>query len=120
MTSLKFSAKNCAPKKSFNPGWQSYLQAAQFTAQRNVDLEEGLQWADLAISAPFVGQANFQTLSTKATILAKLNRTAEADSLMKRALPMGTMQEIHGYGRQLIQQKKAKDAKVFRESIKKR
>ena len=117
---LEVFRKELRTEKSFNPGWQSYLQAAQFTAQRNVDLEEGLQWADLTISAPFVGQANFQTLSTKATILAKLNRTAEADSLMKRALPMGTMQEIHGYGRQLIQQKKAKDAlEVFQLNYKK-
>ena len=50
------------------------------------------------------------TLSTKANILAKLGRGTAADSVMKKALPMGTMQQIHQYGRQLLQQKKAKEA----------
>src|SRR4030095_2075339 len=97
-------------EKSFNPGWQSYNQAAQFTIQSNSNLEEGLGWADMAINAPFVGQKNFQTLSTKAQILSKLNRQSEADALMKEAMPLGTMQQIHGYGRQLLQQKKTKEA----------
>ena len=117
---LEAFRKELRSEKSFNPGWQSYMQAAQFTANRNVSLEEGLQWADQAINAPFVGQANFQTLSTKANILSKLNRHSEADSLMKKALPMGSMQEIHFYGRQLIQQKKAKEAmEVFQLNHKK-
>ncbi len=97
-------------EKSFNPGWQSYQQAAQFTIDRNTNLEEGLQWADLAIAAPFVGQANFVTLSTKAGVLHKMGRVNDADSLMKKALPMGNMQEVHNYGRRLLQQKKAKAA----------
>jgi len=97
-------------EKSFNPGWQSYNQAAQFTIQSNSNLEEGLGWADMAINAPFVGQKNFMTLSTKAQVLSKLNRQSEADALMKEAMPLGTMQQIHGYARQLLQQKKTKEA----------
>ena len=97
-------------EKSFNPGWQSYNQAAQFTLQSNTNLEEGLGWADMAINAPFVGQKNFVTLSTKAQLLAKLNKQTEADALMKEALPLGTMQQIHGYGRQLLQRKKFQEA----------
>ena len=99
-------------EKSFNPGWQSYVQAARFTLDRNVNLEEGLKWADQAISEPFIGDANFITLSTKADILSKLNRNTEADSIMKKALPMGNMQQIHQYGRRLLQQKKPKEALV--------
>src|SRR5215210_4865370 len=30
-------------EKSFNPGWQSFQQAARFTVDRNIDLEEGLK-----------------------------------------------------------------------------
>ena len=97
-------------EKSFNPGWQSFNQAAQFTIQNNVSLEEGLTWADMAVSTPFIGQKNFVTLSTKAQLLSKLNRQSEADALMKEALPMGNMQQIHGYARQLLQQKKTKEA----------
>ena len=33
-----------------------------------------------------------------------------ADSVMKKAIPLGTMQQIHQYGRQLLQQKKTKEA----------
>lgn len=97
-------------EKSFNPGWQSYNQAAQFCLQNNINLEEGLQWADNAINLPFVGEKNFVTLSTKAGYLKKLNRDTEADALMKEALPLGTVQQIHGYARQLLQQKKSKEA----------
>jgi len=119
-TQLEAFRKELRSEKSFNPGWQSFQQAAQFTADRNVDLEEGLQWANRAISEPFVGQPNFVTLSTKATILTKLGRTAQADSLMKQALPMGTMQQLHAYARQLLQQKKNKDAlEVFQINYKK-
>lgn len=39
-------------------------------------------------------------------MLNKLNRTAEADSLMKQAMPLASMQELHNYGRQLLRMKK--------------
>ncbi|MBL7739969.1 MAG: DUF2911 domain-containing protein [Chitinophagaceae bacterium] len=107
-------------ERSFSPGWQSYQQAAQYTADRNIALEEGLKWVDQAISDPFAGEANFRTLSTKATLLAKLGRQAEADSIMKKAVPMGTMQQIHQYGRQLLADKKVKEAlEVFKANYQK-
>jgi tetratricopeptide (TPR) repeat protein len=119
-TQLESFRRELRSEKSFNPGWQSFVQAAQFTVNRNVDLEEGLQWAERSISEPFVGQANFVTLSTKAEILSKLGREKEADSLMKQALPMGTMQQLHAYARQLLQQKKTKEAlEVFQLNYKK-
>lgn len=102
-------------ERSFSPGWQSYQQAARYAADRNTNLEEGLRWADQAINDRFVGETNFITLSTKADILAKLGRNKEADSVMQKALPMGTMQQIHQYGRQLLTQKKNKEAlEVFK------
>ncbi|HET6995295.1 MAG TPA: DUF2911 domain-containing protein, partial [Chitinophagaceae bacterium] len=98
-------------ERSFSPGWQSYVQAARYTLDRNTDLEEGLMWADQAINDRSVGgEANFMTLSTKAEILAKLGRSAEADTVMKKALPLGNMQQIHQYGRQLLAQKRNKEA----------
>ena len=109
-TQLQVFRNELRSDKMFNPGWQSFIQAARFTLDRGVALEEGLKWADQAISEPFVGQANFVTLSTKADILSKLGRNAEADTIMKKALPMGNMQEVHNYGRRLLQQKKPKEA----------
>ena len=102
-------------QKMFNPGWQSFNQAAQFCLQNNVSLEEGLTWADRAISEPFIGQKNFVTLSTKASLLNKLNRTDEAAALMKEAMPLGSVPQIHTYARQLLQMKKSKEAfEVFK------
>jgi tetratricopeptide (TPR) repeat protein len=119
-TQLESFRKELRSERNFNPGWQSFVQAAQFTADRNVDLEEGLQWADRAIKETFVGQANFTTLSTKANLLSKLGRNKEADSIMKQALPLGSIQELHTYARQLLQQKRAKEAlEVFQVNYKK-
>lgn len=102
-------------EKALNPGWQSFNQAAQFCLQNNVGLEEGMQWADDAINLTFIGQKNFITLSTKANYLKKFNKDAEADALMKEALAMGTVTQLHNYARQLLQQKKNKEAfEVFK------
>ncbi|HSU26835.1 MAG TPA: DUF2911 domain-containing protein [Chitinophagaceae bacterium] len=102
-------------ERSFNPGWQSFQQAAQYTLTKNINLEEGLAWADYSISGTFVGDANFLTLSTKADILVKLGRNAEADTLMKKALPMGNMNQVHQYGRRLLGQKRNAEAlEVFK------
>jgi tetratricopeptide (TPR) repeat protein len=89
--------------------WTAWAQAAQFCAQRNTDLEEGLVWANAAVNPP-IGQKNFQTLSTKAQVLTALNRRDEADAAMKEALPLGTAGEVHTYARQLLRDKRGKDA----------
>ena len=48
-------------------------------------------------------------------ILQKQGKTAEADAQMKEALPLGSMQELHQYGRQLITNKNPKEAlEVFK------
>jgi tetratricopeptide (TPR) repeat protein len=92
--------------------YQGYAAAAQFTVQSGTDLEQGLKWADAAVSMPFVGQTNFATLSTKAQVLAKMGRNDEADKIMQTALklPATTVFEIHQYGRQLIGDKKYAEA----------
>lgn len=97
-------------EKSFSRGWQNWNQAAAYCLANNVNLEEALTWVDQAISGPFIGTSNFITLSTKSQLLAKLNRQAEADAMMKEALPLGTAPQIHNYARQLLQQKKFKEA----------
>ncbi|MBD0352783.1 MAG: tetratricopeptide repeat protein, partial [Flavisolibacter sp.] len=40
----------------------------------------------------------------------KLGRTAEGDAVMKQALPLAGMQDLHQYGRSLLQQQKNKEA----------
>ena len=92
--------------------FDAYMAAAQFCLTANTNLEQGLKWADAAINMPFVGQTNFDTLSTKALILAKLGREPEAKTTMDAALklPGTTAIQIHQYGRQLLAAKKNSEA----------
>ncbi|MEO7306833.1 MAG: DUF2911 domain-containing protein [Ferruginibacter sp.] len=86
--------------------WEAWLQAVNFAIDHNTNLEEALQWSDYSISGPFVGQRNFRTLSTRANLLNKMGRGAEAEALLKEAMPLATMQELHNFGRQLVREKK--------------
>ena len=52
----------------------------------------------------------FSTFLTRADILERLGRGDEAAVVIKSALPKAAMQEVHMYGRRLLQQKKAAEA----------
>lgn len=90
--------------------WNAWDQAAQFCIQHNTDLDEALVWANTSISGQFIGQKNFQTLSTKAQVLELQGKKEEAAAIMKEALPLGQMNEVHQYARQLLTQKRYKEA----------
>jgi hypothetical protein len=97
--------------------YQGYDAAAQYCVQSGKHLDDGLTWAEAAVSMPFIGQANFDTLSTKAQVLSKLGRGAEAKTVMQTALrsPAATPIQIHLYGRQLLADKKIDEAlEVFK------
>lgn len=107
-TQLESFRRELRSDKGFN--WNTWDQAAQWCVQHNTDLDEALSWADYAIGGVFVGQKNFQTLSTKAQILVLQGKKDEADAIMKEALPLGQVNEVHQYARQLLTQKRTKDA----------
>ncbi|MGV3657136.1 MAG: DUF2911 domain-containing protein, partial [Chitinophagaceae bacterium] len=90
--------------------WLAWQQAAQWALQRNVALEQALQWADSASGPSFGGGQLFAPKATKAQIQYKLGRKAEGDALMKAAMPLANMTELHQYGRQLLLQKQVKEA----------
>jgi len=94
----------------FNP--EAYDAAAQYCVQANTHLEDALAWADLAINMPFAGRTDFDTLSTKAQVLLKMGRDADADALMQVAVhhATATAAGIHQYGRQLLAAKKNQEA----------
>jgi hypothetical protein len=95
--------------------WEGWDQAAQWCVQQNVNLDQALQWSDSATGNTFGGDRSFTAWSTKAQVLNKLGRAAEADAVMKKALPLGSMLEIHQYGRQLLSSKNNKEAlEVFK------
>ncbi|MEQ9592945.1 MAG: DUF2911 domain-containing protein [Cyclobacteriaceae bacterium] len=96
---------------------QNVMAAANFCANNKINLEEALTWADAAISAPFIGQENFNTLQTKANVLDAMGKEAEASAVMDRAInhPTANVAQIHGYGRTLIGAGKADKAlEVFK------
>ena len=97
-TQLAMFKNELRSDKGFTP--DTWVAAAQFAAENN-DLEDALQWSDYSINGRFIGQKNFKTLSTKAMILEKQGKSDDAAAQMKEALPLGTMQDLHQYGRQL-------------------
>lgn len=97
------------------------LSAAATWCLNNTDnYEEALDWINSATSPNLGGLQTFNTLNTKAMLLEKLGRKEESTKTMQLAYEKGTATELHGYGRQLIGQKKYKEAlDVFEQNHKK-
>jgi len=101
--------------------YTSWMQAAAFCVNNNINLDEALTWADNAISAPFIGQENFQTLQTKAMVLTAMDKNEEADIIMDQAIEHGTASvgAVHQYARSLIGQGRNERAmEVFKKNAK--
>jgi tetratricopeptide (TPR) repeat protein len=92
-----------------------FISAASYCINNNVELEQALAWMDRSIYFRIMGVKNFQTLSTKAAVLMKMNRMDEARKVMEEAIPYGTVNEVHYYGRTLLGQKQVQEAlKIFK------
>ena len=78
--------------------WQGFSSAAVYSLQNNVNLEQGLQWIDKAITM----NTSFTTLQTKSNILAAMGKKEEADKIMNDGLKRATEVEINAYGYQLL------------------
>jgi tetratricopeptide (TPR) repeat protein len=83
--------------------------AANWSLTNNYQLEKGLEWIDFAIST-FNGDQKFPILATKAQLLEKMGKPTESAVIMKQAVPIGNMNDLHQYGRQLLALKKPKEA----------
>ncbi|MDT0607713.1 DUF2911 domain-containing protein [Croceitalea rosinachiae] len=109
-------------KLQSQPGFnrQSWEQAANYALNNGGQLDEALGWIDAAIAGQFFSQKNFNNLSIKAQILMKQGKMNEALAIMDEAMPMGTVFQVHGYGRQLIGAgQKEKALEVFKWNAKK-
>jgi tetratricopeptide (TPR) repeat protein len=96
---------------------QNLMAAAQFCASRKTNLDEALAWADRAISQPYFGREEFESLQTKAMVLRAMGKDADADAIMNKAInhQTATVQSIHQYGRMLLGDgKKEKALEVFK------
>jgi tetratricopeptide (TPR) repeat protein len=81
---------------------QTWEQAANFALNNGGDLDEAMVWIDAAIAGQFFSQKTFNNLAIKAQILMKQGKMDEAVTVMDEAMPLGTVFQVHGYGRQLI------------------
>ncbi|MBL7858727.1 MAG: DUF2911 domain-containing protein [Cyclobacteriaceae bacterium] len=97
--------------------YQNFMRAAQFCVANKVNLDEALTWAENAVSMPFFGREEFNTLQTKASVLEALGRSSEAETVMSKAInhPTATIVDLHQYGRSLLAQgKNQKALEVFK------
>lgn len=110
-TELHVAAVQSQLNNNLSFTWTNYQGAANW-AMGAGQLDKALEWADQAISAPFIGQKNFGTMQTKANVLNAMGKSDEALAVMKEAveLPGATAFALHAYGRQLIAAGKKKEA----------
>jgi len=98
--------------------WQNWQAAADFCAQKKINLQEGLKWAERAVSDPLWsgGQENFGTLMTLSRLQAANGKDQEAAKTFDKAInhPTAAPVPIHMAGRQLLTEGKKEQAmKVF-------
>ncbi len=94
-------------KAFFN--WQNGVSAINFCANKKINLDEALGWAQQYIDRNI---KYFPIYQAKGNVLAAMDKKAEADAVMKEAinLPDANAAQIVGFGRLLIAQKREKEA----------
>jgi hypothetical protein len=92
--------------------WQNWDAAANYCLTSKSHLDQGLKWAQDAVSFPFIGQENFTTLSTLSQLQAANGLNAESQKTMEKALNLAsaTPIELHTYARSLMAEKKTQEA----------
>lgn len=101
---------------------QSWNAAANYLLQNKIHLDEALAWSESAISAPFIGQENFNNLQLKAQILSSQGKGDEAESVMETALAHATANadSYYNYGRYLISNGQGQKALTIFEKLNKK
>ncbi|MCB0629286.1 MAG: DUF2911 domain-containing protein [Lewinella sp.] len=79
--------------------WQTFNTAAKYCVDNDVDLKQGMEWIDRGIL--YFG-GNFPMYSTKAELLEKMDQEEEAKSFKAKAMAVGTVREVFGYGNTLV------------------
>jgi hypothetical protein len=93
-------------------GWQGWNQAANYLLTNDKNLEEALEWVEVSIARPFVGQEMFQNLQTKALLLTKLRRGDEAEPVLAKLVEMGNENQLNNLGYAFLNQMKDPDRAI--------
>lgn len=88
--------------KGFASG--NLIHASRYFFEKNIFMEEALEWAQRAVSGKPYGQTGFDGYRTLAIGYEKLNLTAQADSVMNEGLLIANMNQHLAYGKTLIKQ----------------
>ncbi len=98
-------------------GWQGYATAANYCMNNNVNLEEGLQWAELSIN----NQKQFGNLFAKAGILKLMGKpNAEVFPIADEAAQLANIGQLNFMGYQMLgQQEVDKAIEYFQLNVKK-
>ncbi|MCD6013827.1 MAG: hypothetical protein K0Q79_3689 [Flavipsychrobacter sp.] len=91
-------------EKGFDP--HALQQVADYMAENSIRLNDALDYANRAANAMPV----FSVIMTKGKVLEKMNKQAQADSILQMAINKGSAQEVHGYARSLLREKKFQKA----------
>jgi tetratricopeptide (TPR) repeat protein len=96
--------------------WQPFNQAAAYCLQNDINLDEGMKWADKSISIT----KTFSNLRVKAGLLNKLGKSEEAGKLLDDAWDIATENEINLLGYQYLNmQNYDKAIETFKRNIEK-
>ncbi|MDH3492316.1 MAG: DUF2911 domain-containing protein [Acidobacteriota bacterium] len=79
-------------------GWQGFATAANYCFTNNINNDEALEWAKIAVTR----NKNFNTLSTQAGLLYQGGKQAEGDKILDESLPLATRAQINAVGYQLL------------------
>ena len=96
--------------------WQALDEGANFCLTHNIDLEEGLKWADASIQ----NEERFDNLSTKVDLLKALHRDDEAKTTWDLAMQKATAVQLYSYGRRLQNMKKSDEGLGIMKEVAKR
>jgi tetratricopeptide (TPR) repeat protein len=97
--------------------YRNFSNAAGFCAQNKINLEEALDWANRAMDATIGGREEFATLQAKSDVLRAMNKEAEADEVMEKAIRTSdaSVGAVHQYGKSLLNAgKKEKAMEIFK------
>jgi len=83
--------------------WVNWERAAQFCLTQRIHLDQGLVWAQGAVTTPFFGEANFTTLKTLSQLqMANGQRDAALKSFERAmAMPGASVIAVHQFAREL-------------------
>jgi hypothetical protein len=106
-----------------SPGycWHGWQQAADYLVQQKAHLDEAERWARNAVSMPFIGEENWDTLHTLATAQKALGKETESKATMDKALDHSSAgpTDIYQYARPLIREGRPQEAlRIFQAAAK--